>query len=62
MMAVIEKGTPCNLCGIPMMSEDEKPTVIETDEGQLTVHWDCLTPGVQKQVEDNQRKMMARFN
>lgn len=61
--AFITSGTPCDRCFIPMdNAERDKPTVIETIDGQITAHWDCLPVHVQAQVEANQRKATAQWN
>jgi hypothetical protein len=58
----IESGTPCDRCHIALNEEADRPTVVETDHGQITAHWACLPPEVQEQVEAYVKRETSRWN
>lgn len=58
----IASGTPCDICHIGLMTRTDKPTVVETHDGQVTAHWACLPPDVQRQVLENEKRGKAELN
>lgn len=58
-LCFIIPGLPCGLCGNEIHDQKDKPTIIEMEEGQMIVHWDCIPEYVQKQINMNLQKQRA---